>query len=59
MNLGLNKTFNNSLYSLSRFSLSEYSNIMSEDFEMVSDYYSTLVIRIVEIFEFILHKVRK
>ena len=53
MNLGLNKTFNNSLYSLSRFSLSEYSNIMSEDFEMVSDYYSTLVIRIVEILEFI------
>lgn len=53
MNLGLSKTFNNSLYSLSRFSLSEYSNIMSEDFEMISDYYSTLVIRIVEIFEFI------
>ena len=53
MNLGLNKTFNNSLYSLSRFSLSEYSNIMSEDFEMISDYYSTLVIRIVEILEFI------
>lgn len=52
MNLGLSKTFNNSLYSLSRFSLSEYSNIMSEDFEMVSDYYSTLVIRIVEILEF-------
>ena len=53
MNLGLSKTFNNSLYSLSRFSLSEYSNIMSEDFEMVSEYYSTLVIRIVEILEFI------
>lgn len=53
MNLGLKKTFNNSLYSLSRFSLSEFSNIMSEDFEMVSDYYSTLVIRIVEILEFI------
>ena len=53
MNLGLSKTFNNSLYSLSRFSLSEFSNIMSEDFEMVSDYYSTLVIRIVEIFEFL------
>lgn len=53
MNLGLNKTFNNSIYSLSRFSLSEYSNIMSEDFEMISDYYSTLVIRIVEILEFI------
>lgn len=52
MNLGLSKTFKNSLYSLSRFSLSEYSNIMSEDFEMVSDYYSTLIIRIVEIFEF-------
>ena len=53
MNLGLSKTFNNSLYSLSRFSLSEYSNIMSEDLEMVSDYYSTLIIRIVEILEFI------
>ncbi len=53
MNLGILKTFNNSLYSLSRFSLSEYSNIMSDDFEMVSDYYSTLVIRIVEIMEFI------
>ena len=53
MNLGLTKTFNNSLYSLSRFSLSEYSNIMSEDFELISDYYSTLVIRIVEILEFI------
>ena len=53
MNLGLTKTIKNSLYSLSRFSLSEYSNIMSEDFEMVSDYYSTLIIRIVEIMEFI------
>ena len=53
MDLGLTKTFNNSLYSLSRFSLSEYSNIMSEDFEMISDYYSTLVIRIVEILEFL------
>ena len=53
MNLGISRTFNNSLYSLSRFSLSEYSNILSEDFEMISDYYSTLVIRIVEIFEFI------
>ncbi len=53
MNLGLSKTFKNSLYSLSRFSLSEFSNIMSEDFEMVSDYYSTLIIRIVEILEFL------
>ena len=49
--LGLTKTCNNSLYSLSRFSLSEYSNIMSEDFETLSDYYATLVIRIVEILE--------
>lgn len=53
MNLGLKKAFNNSIYSLSRFSLSEFSNIMSEDFEMVSDYYSTLIMRIVEILEFI------
>lgn len=53
MNEGLKKTYHNSLYSLSRFSLSEFSNIMSEDFELLSDYYSTLVIRIVEIFQFI------
>ena len=51
LELGLYKTCNNSVYSLSRFSLSEYSNIMSEDFETLSDYYSTLVIRIVEILE--------
>lgn len=51
LNLGFTKTINNSLYSLSRFSLSEYSNIMSEDFETLSDYYATLVIRIVEILE--------
>ena len=53
MSLGLLKTLDNSLYSLSRFSLSEYSNILSEDMEMISDYYSTLVIRIVEILEFL------
>ena len=51
LNLGLYKTCNNSLYSLSRFNLSEYSNIMSEDFETLSDYYATMVIRIVEIME--------
>jgi len=51
LNLGLYKTCNNSLYSLSRFSMSEYSNIMSEDFEVMSEYYSTLVIRTVEIME--------
>lgn len=53
MNVGLTKTYYNSLYSLSRFSLSEYSNMMSEDFELISDYYSTLVIRVVEILQFI------
>ncbi len=51
LEVGLLKTCNNSVYSLSRFSLSEYSNIMSEDFETLSDYYATLVIRIVEIME--------
>lgn len=51
LELGIKKTCNNSVYSLSRFSLSEFSNIMSEDFEVLSDYYSTMVIRIVEILE--------
>lgn len=53
MDKGIEKTCKNSLYSLSRFSLSEYSSILSEDFELLSDYYSTLVIRIVEILQFI------
>lgn len=53
INLGLTKTYNNSIYSLSRLNLSEYSNIMSEDFETLSDFYSTLVMRIVELLEFI------
>lgn len=53
MNIGLLKTCYNSLYSLSRFSLSEYSNIMSEDFELLSEFYGTLVIRIVELLQFI------
>ena len=51
LELGLYKTCNNSLYSLSRFTLSEYANIMSEDFEVLSEHYATLVIRIVEILE--------
>ena len=51
LKLGLYKTCNNSLYSLSRFTLSEYANIMSEDFETLSDYYAAIVIRIVEILE--------
>lgn len=51
--LSLYKTCGNSLYSLSRFSLSEYSNILTEDIESLSEYYSTLIIRIVEIIEFI------
>lgn len=51
LELGISKTCNNSVYSLSRFSLSEYSNILSEDFETLSDYYATLIMRIVEILE--------
>ena len=51
LDLGLQKTCNNSVYSLSRFSLSEYSNIMSEDFETLSDYYTAWIIRFVEIIE--------
>ncbi len=53
VNLGLTKTYNNSIYSLSRINSSEYSNIMSEDFEVLSDYYATLVFRFVDLLEFI------
>lgn len=51
--IALNKTHDNSMFSLSRFTLGEYSNILNNDIDVISAYYTNLIIRIVQILEFI------
>ncbi|HOZ53844.1 MAG TPA: ABC transporter ATP-binding protein [Bacilli bacterium] len=43
----------NSIYSLSRFSSSEYINIIDNDIDVISVYYASLVIRIIRVIEFL------
>ena len=51
--LALEKTCANSLFSLSRFSSSAYSNIVITDVDIISSFFTAFVIRIVQIIEFI------
>ncbi|MEG2618242.1 MAG: ABC transporter ATP-binding protein [Bacilli bacterium] len=53
-NLALDKTKDNSLFSLSRFDIGEYNNILTTDTDLISLYFSALVIRIVLIIEFLI-----
>lgn len=52
--LGVNKVFDNSLYSLSRFNIGEFLNIMSTDINVMSDFYCNLIMRLIRIFEVII-----
>lgn len=49
--IGVNKVFDNSLYSLSRFNVGEFLNIMSTDINVMADFYCNLVMRLIRIFE--------
>lgn len=49
--LGVNKVFDNSLHSLSRFNIGEFLNIMSTDINIIGDFYCQLVMRVIRIFE--------
>lgn len=49
--IGVNKVFDNSLYSLSRFNIGEFLNIMSTDINVMSDFYCNLIMRLIRIFE--------
>ena len=49
--IGINKVFDNSLYSLSRFNVGEFLNIMSTDINIMSDFYCNLIMRLIRIFE--------
>ena len=49
--LGVNKVFDNSMYSLSRFNVGEFLNIMSTDINVMADFYCNLILRLIRIFE--------
>ncbi|MBO5376031.1 MAG: ABC transporter ATP-binding protein [Bacilli bacterium] len=49
--LGVNKVFDNSMYSLSRFNTGEFLNIMSTDINVMADFYCNLIMRLIRIFE--------
>jgi len=52
-NQALSKTVNNSLFSLSRFSSGEYANIVITDVDVISTFFTTGVIRFIQIIEFL------
>ncbi len=49
--IGVNKVFDNSLYSLSRFNVGEFLNIMSTDINIMADFYCNLILRLIRIVE--------
>lgn len=49
--IGINKVFDNSLYSLSRFNVGEFLNMMSTDISLMSDFYCNLIMRVIRIVE--------
>ncbi len=51
---GLNKTNRNSTYSLSRFNVGQYTNLLTTDVDIISAFYGNLPIRLVHMAEFII-----
>lgn len=49
--IGINKVFDNSLYSLSRFNIGQFLNIMSTDINVMSDFHCNIIMRLIRIFE--------
>lgn len=49
--IGVNKVFDNSIYSLSRFNIGEFLNMMSTDINVMSDFYCNLIMRLIRVFE--------
>ena len=52
--LALSKTRDNSLFSLSRFSSSAFSNIVITDVDIICTFFTSFVIRIVQVIEFVI-----
>ena len=51
--LAIDKTNENSVFSLSRFTLGQYSNMLTTDVDTISAFFSNLVLRFVQILEFL------
>lgn len=45
--------YKNSLFSLSRFSLGEYNNLLNSDIDVIASYYANLPMRLIRIIEFL------
>ena len=45
--------YKNSLFSLSRFSLGEYNNLLNSDIDVIASYYANLPMRVIRIVEFL------
>lgn len=52
-NLYTEKFYKNSLFSLSRFSLGEYNNLLNSDIDVLASYYANLPMRVIRIVEFL------
>ena len=52
--LGIEKTADNSLFSLSRFGSSAYSNIVISDVDIISGFFTASVLRTIQVIEFII-----
>ncbi|NMA51262.1 MAG: ABC transporter ATP-binding protein [Mollicutes bacterium] len=51
--IGIKSTYNNSNFSLSRFNISQYINIMNTDIDTISSFFANSIYRIVQLAEFI------
>ena len=49
--VGIKETINNSLYSLSRINIGEFLNIMSNDINVICEFYCNLIMRTIRILE--------
>ena len=52
-NLYTDNFYKNSLFSLSRFSLGEYNNLLNSDIDVIASYYANYPMRIIRIIEFV------
>ena len=50
---GIDKTNENSIFSLSRFNLGQYTNMLTTDVDVISAFFANGVIRIVQLMEFV------
>lgn len=50
---GIDKTYENSAFSLSRFNLGQYTNMLTTDVDIISGFFANGVLRVVQLLEFL------